>query len=155
MRRTIIAIAMSIASLTSAYAGEIVSHPPGCPRVAFCGCGAAVEVFGGNGREHRELWPASAWFAFAPTTPAPGMVAVRPHHVFVIRRVLDALNVIAYDANSGSHLTRVHEVSLRGYSVRDPRSPRTTTGRRARYSRERAPTQAHIAQAYQRPDPLP
>lgn len=34
----------------------ILPHPPGCPRRAFCGCGAAVEVFG---RPIRSLWLAA------------------------------------------------------------------------------------------------
>ena len=60
-----------------------------------------------------------------PLTPdpaGPGMVAVRRHHVFVIREVVDAVRhiVLAYDPNSGGHKTRLHLRSLAGYSVRDP-----------------------------------
>ena len=63
------------------------------------------------------------------------MVAVRNHHVFVIRSVNGDGTVVAYDANSGGHLTRVHTVSLSGYSVRNPhaegfsREPRSLRGR--------------------------
>ena len=96
---------------------QIVSHPSGCPRIAFCGCGAAVEIFG---RPIRELWLAANWLRFPRAFPAPGMVAVRQHHVFVIREVHGDGTVLAYDANSGGHRTRIHNVSLRGYSVRDP-----------------------------------
>lgn len=97
---------------------EILPHPAGCPRVAFCGCGASLAVFG---RSIRSLWLAANWFRFPPSTPAPGMVAVRRHHVFVIEQVLGGGQVLAYDANSGGHLTRRHVVSLAGYSVRNPR----------------------------------
>ncbi len=96
---------------------RVVSHPWGCPRVAFCGCGASVDVFG---HPVRALYLASAWFKFPRTSAAPGMVAVRSHHVFVIREVNGDGTVVAYDPNSGGHLTRVHTISLAGYSVRDP-----------------------------------
>lgn len=52
------------------------------------------------------------------------MVAVRNHHVFVIREVLGNGRVLAYDANSGNHRTRVWVRSLAGYSVRNPRGGR-------------------------------
>ncbi len=97
--------------------GEIVAHPPGCPRVAFCGCGAADKVFGAP---RRDLWRAAAWFKFRRAAPGPGMVAVRAHHVFVILQSYGDGTVLAWDANSGGHQTRIHRVSLAGYSVRDP-----------------------------------
>lgn len=96
----------------------IVEHPAGCPSRSFCGCGASIEVFG---RNIRELWLAANWFKFPPASPAPGMVAVRNHHVFVIRQVLGGGRVLAYDANSGGHRTRIWVRSLAGYSVRNPR----------------------------------
>lgn len=96
---------------------QILPHPEGCPRTAFCGCGAAVKVFG---RAVRELWLAANWLQFPRAEPAPGMVAVRPGHVFVIEQVLGDGLVLAYDANSGKGLTRLHVRSLAGYSVRDP-----------------------------------
>lgn len=101
--------------------GQIVAHPSGCPARAFCGCGASVEVFG---RSIRELWLAANWFQFPRTSPAPGMVAVRRHHVFVIREVLGGNMVMAYDANSGGRQTRIHPRSLAGYVVVDPRAGR-------------------------------
>ena len=97
----------------------IVGNPAGCPRTAFCGCAASVEVFG---HPIRELYLAANWFRFAHASPAPGMVAVRNHHVFVIRQVNGDGTVLAYDGNSGGHKTRIHTVSLRGFSVRDPHS---------------------------------
>jgi len=97
--------------------GTIVSHPAGCPARAFCGCGAALEVFG---RHVRSLWLAANWFKFPRTSPAPGMVAVRKHHVFVIRQVLSGNTVLAYDANSGGRKTRIHVRSLSGFVVVNP-----------------------------------
>jgi hypothetical protein len=97
---------------------QILPHPAGCPSVAFCGCGAAIEVFG---RSVRALWRAAAWLAFPPAAPAPGMAAVRQHHVMIIREYLGDGRALVYDANSGGHLTRVHVVSLRGYRIRNPR----------------------------------
>ena len=100
-------------------APEILPHPAGCPRRAFCGCGAAVRVFGAP---IRTLWRAAAWLRFPPALPAPDMVAVRPGHVFVIERVLGPDRVLAWDANSGRGLTRRHVRSLAGFSVRNPRA---------------------------------
>jgi hypothetical protein len=48
------------------------------------------------------------------------MVAARRHHVFVIKRVLGGGKVLAYDANSGGHKTRLHVRSLAGFVVVDP-----------------------------------
>lgn len=98
-------------------ATEFVPHPSGCPARAFCGCGASIEVFG---RSIRELWLAANWFAFPRTSPAPGMVAVRRHHVFVIREVRGPGLVLAYDPNSGHGKTRVHLRSLAGFTVVNP-----------------------------------
>jgi hypothetical protein len=39
----------------------------------------------------------------------------------VIERVTGHGRAIVYDANSGHHRTQVHEVSLAGYSIRNPR----------------------------------
>lgn len=96
---------------------QILPHPEGCPRTAFCGCGAALDIF----KKHvRNLWLAANWFKFPKSEPGPGKVAVRNHHVFVIRQYLGNNKVLAYDANSGGHKTRLHIRSLAGYSVRDP-----------------------------------
>lgn len=103
---------------------QLLPHPSGCPSRAFCGCGAALEVFG---RHVRELWLARNWFKFPAAAPAPGMVAVRRHHVFVIREVMGPGLVLAFDANSGGHKTRLHLRSLAGYSVRNPRGSRYAT----------------------------
>lgn len=97
--------------------GLVVSHPAGCPWRAFCGCGAAVRVFG---HSIRQLWVAANWFHFPRTEPAPGMVAVKRHHVFVLERHLIGAVWLAFDANSGRHLTQIHPRSIAGFVIVDP-----------------------------------
>lgn len=102
-------------------AERVVSHPAGCPARAFCGCGAAVRIFG---RPIRNLWLAANWFHFPRAAPAPGMAAVRRHHVFVLERHLAGSIWLAFDANSGHHRTRIHPRSIAGYAIVDPRGGR-------------------------------
>jgi len=106
------------ARVARAEGQTVLPHPVGCPRIAFCGCGAAIEIFG---RPVRRLWLAANWFRFPRAEPAPGMVAVRQHHVMVIRRYLGDNRALVYDTNSGGHLTRVHVRSLAGYRIVDPK----------------------------------
>ena len=99
--------------------GEIVAHPAGCPRVAFCGCGSALEIFG---RPIRELWLAANWLRFPRTSPHPGAAVVfGRHHVAVIRQVYGDGTVLLYDPNSGRLLTRVHRMSIARGVVVEPR----------------------------------
>ena len=91
-------------------------HPAGCPR-SFCGCGASIRVFG---RIVPELNLAANWLRFPRTSPAPGMVAARRGHVFVLEQHVEGDTWMAYDANSGGHATRIHARSLRGYTVVNP-----------------------------------
>jgi hypothetical protein len=102
-------------------AERVISHPAGCPARAFCGCGAAVRIFG---RPIRNLWLAANWFRFPRAAPAPGMAAVRRHHVMVLEANLGGGVWRVYDANSGRHRTRVHARSLVGFVVVDPRGGR-------------------------------
>ena len=106
---------------TDVPATQIVEHPSGCPHSAFCGCGAAVRVFG---RPIRELWLAANWFRFPRAAPAPGMVAVARHHVFVLEHQIDGNIWMSYDANSGGHATRIHARSIAGYQIVDPHGGR-------------------------------
>ncbi len=87
--------------------------------MAFCGCGVARHIFGSP---VRALWLAAAWLRFPPAAPAPGMVAVRAHHVFAIVAVHSPGVVLAFDPNSGGHRTRIHLRSLAGYRVVNPRA---------------------------------
>lgn len=102
----------------SGYAGQVVAHPAGCPRRAFCGCGASVEVFG---RPVRNLFLAANWLRFPRTSPAPGMAAARRGHVFVLRQHIGGSVWLVFDANSGGQRTRVHPRSIAGYAIVNPR----------------------------------
>jgi hypothetical protein len=94
------------------------SHPAGCPARAFCGCGVSERVFG---HPVRSLWLAANWYRFPRTYAHAGAVAVRAHHVFYIEQAYGDGTALAYDPNSGGHLTRVHRVSLSGYAIVEPR----------------------------------
>jgi hypothetical protein len=99
--------------------GQIVGgRPADCPR-SFCGCGASIRVFG---RIVPGLNLASNWLRFPRTAPAPGMVAARRGHVFVLEQHVEGDTWMAYDANSGGRATRMHARSLRGYTVVNPRA---------------------------------
>jgi hypothetical protein len=108
----------AVAAHTTPQSG-VVAHPEGCPRTAFCGCGAAVHIFG---KPIRHLWLAANWFSFPRAAPAPGMAAVRRHHVFVLEHQVRGDQWLTYDANSGRHLTRVHVRSIAGYTIVNPHS---------------------------------
>lgn len=108
-----------ISSATRVGNGQIVSgRPSGCP-LSFCGCGASLRVFG---RIVPELNLASNWLRFPRTAPAPGMVAARHGHVFVLEAHVEGDTWMAYDANSGGHATRIHARLLRGYTIVNPRA---------------------------------
>jgi hypothetical protein len=91
-------------------------RPAGCPR-SFCGCGAALRV---SGHVVPELNLAANWLRFPRTSPAPGMVAARRGHVFVLEQPLGDGMWMAYDANSGGRATRIHARSLQGYTIVNP-----------------------------------
>ena len=104
---------------TNVASAEVVSgRPSGCPR-SFCGCGASLRVFG---RIVPGLNLAANWLRFPRTAPAPGMVAARNGHVFVLEAHVEGDTWMAYDANSGGHATRIHARSLHGYTVVNPRA---------------------------------
>ena len=114
--KVLIIVAALLGFCSTASAG-VVSHPYGCPSRAFCGCGAAVRIFG---HPIRSLWLAANWFRFPRAAPAPGMAAVRRHHVFVLEQHLSGNVWEVYDANSGGHATRIHARSIAGYAIVNP-----------------------------------
>ena len=120
MLRLFLAGALLCALATSAVA-EIQPHPFPCPRVAFCGCGASVKVFG---KPVRDLYLARNWYRFPRTSPASGMVAVRRHHVFVLQHHVSGDVWMVYDANSGRRQTRVHHRSIAGWAIVNPHGSR-------------------------------
>jgi hypothetical protein len=99
--------------------GSVISHrPAGCPH-AFCGCEASLYLFG---HIRAELNLASNWLRkFPRTSPAPGMAAVRNHHVMVLMNQVDGKNWLVHDGNSGGGLTREHVRSINGYAIVNPR----------------------------------
>ena len=92
-------------------------HPPGCPYRLFCACGGSYRVFG---RSIRSLWPVSAWYRFPRAAPAPGRAALRPGHMFILERQVAGDIWTVSDYNSGGHLSRLHEQSIRGFTIVDP-----------------------------------
>jgi hypothetical protein len=97
----------------------VISHRPnGCPH-AFCGCEASLYLFGAI---RADLNLASNWARkFPRTEPAPGMAAVRNHHVMVLMSHVGGNNWLVHDGNSGGGLTREHVVSISGYTIVNPR----------------------------------
>jgi len=98
-------------------ATQYLPHPPGCPRRAFCGCGASIEVFG---KSRRDLWLAANWLKFPRTAPAPGMAAARRGHVFVLKQHVSDNHWLAADYNSGGRKSRLHVRSIAGFTVVNP-----------------------------------
>jgi hypothetical protein len=109
---------IEIAEANGARGQVVGGRPAGCPR-SFCGCGASIRVFG---HVVPGLNLAANWLRFPRTSPAPGMVAARRGHVFVLEQHVGGDVWMAYDANSGGHATRIHARSLRGYTVVNPRA---------------------------------
>jgi len=99
--------------------GSVISRrPAGCPH-AFCGCEASLYLFG---HIRAELNLASNWLRkFPRTSPAPGMAAVRNHHVMVLMSHVEGNDWFVHDGNSGGGLTREHVRSIRGYAIVNPR----------------------------------
>lgn len=102
----------------------IVSHPAGCPRRAFCGCGVSVKVFG---HPIRDLFLAANWRKFPPAHASAGMVAWRYGHVMYIMSANGDGTALVYDPNSGGHQTRIHTRDLAGYRIVDPNGNRVAT----------------------------
>lgn len=121
--RIAIATAVALAVLSGSANAEVLPHPKGCPTYKFCGCGVALRVFGRAIRQGTYA-VAGYWLRFPRTSPAPGMVAANSRHVFYIESVFPDGTVMAYDPNSGGHLTRRHRVSLSGYRVVNPHANR-------------------------------
>jgi hypothetical protein len=105
------------ASYASLDDGMVVGRrPDGCPP-SFCGCEASRYLFG---KVRPELNLASNWMRFPRAAPAPGMAAVRNHHVMVLMSHAGANEWLVHDGNSGGRLTREHVVPINGYVVVNP-----------------------------------
>jgi hypothetical protein len=117
-QRVFVLLVLTLVMLPSnSRAEEILSHPAGCPRRAFCGCGASVHLFG---QPVRGLFLSSNWLKFPRTAPAHNMVAVRRGHVFVLKQQVEGNTWLVFDANSGGRATRMHNRSIAGYTIVNP-----------------------------------
>jgi hypothetical protein len=56
--------------------------------------------------------------------PAPGMVAARRGHVFVLVRHISGSVWLSHDSNSGRGKTRLHPRSIAGFQIIDPHGVR-------------------------------
>lgn len=117
----LLAAALLCACLVTPAWSQVQPHPRGCPRVAFCGCGASVHLFG---KPVRELYLARNWFRFPRTSPGHNTVAVRRGHVFVLKEQVRGDVWLVWDANSGGRKTRLHHRSIRGFTIVDPHGGR-------------------------------
>lgn len=96
-------------------------RPAGCPH-QFCGCEASLYLFG---EIRKELNLASNWIRkFPRTQAAPGMVAARPGHVFVLMSHVEGNQWLVHDGNSGGGKTRRHVRSIAGYAIVNPHASR-------------------------------
>jgi len=96
-------------------------RPAGCPH-RFCGCEASLYVFG---EIRKELNLAANWVRkFPRTQPAPGMVAARSGHVFVLMSHVGGNQWLVHDGNSGGGKTRRHVRSIAGYAIVNPHASR-------------------------------
>lgn len=97
------------------------SRPSGCPH-RFCGCEASLYVFGSI---KPELNLAANWVRkFPRTQAAPGMVAARSGHVFVLINQVSGNEWMVHDGNSGGGKTRQHVRSISGYAIVNPHASR-------------------------------
>jgi hypothetical protein len=102
--------------------GNVVGRRPnGCP-ASFCGCEASRYLFG---KVRPELNLASNWMRFPRAAPAPGMAAVRNHHVMVLMSHSGGNEWLVHDGNSGGGMTREHVRSINGYIIVDPQGSRS------------------------------
>ncbi len=58
--------------------------------------------------------------ALLKPVPAPGMVAARGGHVFVLERHIRGKHCLVHDSNSGRHRTRIHSRSIAGFKIVNP-----------------------------------
>jgi hypothetical protein len=103
----------------SAVGRVIGGRPSGCPH-AFCGCALSLKIFG---RRVAGLDLALNWkLRFPRANPAPGMVAARSGHVWqIIGHGSQPGKWLGWDANSGGGRIRIHERSIAGFTIVNPR----------------------------------
>lgn len=101
------------------YGATIIGgRPAGCPQ-AYCGCGLR-KYLGLNDKRLNLAWNWARLFPRA-AGPAPGMAAVRGHHVMYIESATGDGRWTVRDYNSGGGLSRIHVRDVRGYVFVNPR----------------------------------
>jgi hypothetical protein len=65
---------------------------------------------------------AANWLRFPRAMPAPGMVAARRGHVFVLEQHIRGKVWLVHDSNSDRGRTRVHPRSIAGFAIVHPRA---------------------------------
>lgn len=104
---------------------EVIStlpHPPGCPRTAFCACGAAVELFGSA---IRSLWPVSAWRKYPRDIARPDNVVFEHYsHLSVLKRQVSGTVWEVHNYNGNKHQSSVQRKDIAGLEVRNPHASR-------------------------------
>lgn len=132
------AVPVTMPTFGEAQATVIGGRPSGCP-ARYCGCATARKV-GLSG----SFWNLAANYKVLPRAScAPGMVAARRGHVFVIQSCNGNGTVTAWDPNSGGGKTRIHTRSLAGYTVHNPHGGNALAryGRSTKVARASAPQQ--------------
>lgn len=113
-------------------ANVVARRPAGCPH-AYCGCALSLKNFG---KIIPSLNIAANWKGFPIALPAPDMVAARTGHVFQLIAHVHGNIWKVYDPNSGRGQTRIHERSIAGYTIHNPRGTLTAfNGRPGRHVR--------------------
>lgn len=94
---------------TEAFAAN--GRPSGCPARRWCGCWLAHHL----GLSNRSLWLARNWARIGSPAhgPAPGVVAVWPHHVGIVTGVPGPGRIVLKSGNDG-RAVRERERSSRG-----------------------------------------
>lgn len=140
-------------------AGRVVGgRPRGCPR-RYCGCGASLYIFG---RIIPRLNLAANWLRFPRAAPAPGMVAARRGHVFVLKRhirgrvwlVHDSIRAAAKPASIAGQLLDLKSSirTERGWRRNEAvsRDRRASTARRLRSIRSARGRHGGVRRAWRR-----
>jgi len=115
-------VAPGVVALGAGFVREVKTaviggRPAGCPH-RFCGCALSLHIFG---KIIPKLNLAANWRHFPRAVPAAGMVAARRGHVFKLLAHVGGNTWRVWDANSGRGRIRIHNRSIAGYAIVNPR----------------------------------
>jgi hypothetical protein len=119
MKRKIAMAAIMFALFGAPVKAQVIGgRPAGCPH-SYCGCGLRLYL----GLQDKALNLAWEWARkFRHTAAAPGMAAVRHHHVMLLLSQVSGSIWTVRDYNGGRHLSWIHDRDVRGYVFVDPSS---------------------------------